>query len=80
MVDRRGNEVQSDQMKADDRGTEGTSGPFRAYLQKILPIKPVHKKLPFPEVPFIFQFFTRLAAVFAGVGLWGSELLSVQSA
>ena len=51
MVDRRGNEVQSDQMKADDRGTEGTSGPFRAYLQKILPIKPVHKKLPFPEVP-----------------------------
>ena len=52
MVDRRGNEVQSDQMKADDRGTEGTSGPFRAYLQKILPIKPVHKKLPFPEVPF----------------------------
>jgi hypothetical protein len=39
-------------MKADDRGTEGTSGPFRAYLQKILPIKPVHKKLPFPEVPY----------------------------
>jgi hypothetical protein len=32
MVDRRVNEVQSDHMKADDRGIERTSGSFRAYM------------------------------------------------
>ena len=54
MVDRRENKASSDQMKADGRGIERTSGPFRADLQKkILPIKPVYKKVPFPEVPLI---------------------------
>jgi hypothetical protein len=32
MVDRRGNEVQSDLMKADDRGIERASDSSRAYL------------------------------------------------
>ncbi len=36
MVDRRENEAQSDQMKADGRGIERTSGPFRANMQKNL--------------------------------------------
>ena len=34
MVDRRENKASSDQMKADGRGIERTSGPFRADLQK----------------------------------------------
>jgi len=34
MVDRRENEAQSDQMKADGRGVERTSGPFQKYLSK----------------------------------------------
>ena len=37
MVDQRGNEVQSDQMKANDRGIERTSGPCEDLFQKILP-------------------------------------------
>ena len=52
MVDRRENEASSDQMKADGREIDRASSPFRAGFQKILPIKPVHKKLPFPEVHF----------------------------
>ena len=36
MVDRRENEASSDQMKADGRGIEQTSGPFRAGFQKNL--------------------------------------------
>ena len=36
MVDLRGNEAQSDQMKADDRGIERTSGPCDDLFQKNL--------------------------------------------
>jgi hypothetical protein len=34
MIDRRGNEVQSDHMKADDSGIERTSDSSTAYLLK----------------------------------------------
>ena len=49
MVDRRENEASSDQMKAEELiELPALSEPV---CKKILPIKPVHKKPPFPEVP-----------------------------
>ena len=42
MVDRRENGASSNQMKADGREIDRTSGPFRTGFKKILPIRSVH--------------------------------------
>jgi hypothetical protein len=46
MVDRRENEAQPDQMKADDRGTERTCDPFRANMKKNLTNQTSLQKTP----------------------------------
>jgi len=42
-------------MKADDRGTEGTSGPFRAYLKKYCQSNQFTKNSPFQKCPLLFR-------------------------
>ena len=52
MVDRRENESSSDQMKADGRGIDRTSGPFRAGFQKkSCQSNQFTKNLPFQKCP-----------------------------
>ena len=77
MVDRRENEASSDQMKADGREIDRASSPFRAGFQKILPIKPVHKKPPFPEVPFNHRWHALIVVAKAKMGFekWPHDCL-----
>ena len=49
MIDRRENETSSDQMMADGREINRTSGPFGAGFQKNIANQSSSKKLPFQK-------------------------------